>query len=382
MVKERTRRTIAYANRESDGVIVPEKPPNNGAPAPAEVAEERTTTKGNAGDDSTPRTQDRVKVSFGLEGVRKRAKADKECRFTTLLHHITPELLRESFYELKRNAKPGIDGVTWWDYQQKLDDRIPVLNDEIHRGSYRATPVLRTYITKDDGNKRPLGMTTVEDKLVQQAVCTVMHCIYEADFLGFSYGFRPNRCQHDALDALTTGIYNRRINWILDADLKSFFDTIPHEELLRLIGLRVADKRIIRLISKWLKTGYSEDGVVHRQTIGTPQGSVISPLLANIYLHYALDLWVEYERKKPSYEDIIIVRYADDFVLGFRRKGEAERFLRSMRERLEAFGLKLHPEKTRLIEFGRFAEEDRKRRGEGKPETFNFHGDCWNGPFK
>lgn len=373
-MKERTRGTDAYATRESDGVIVPEKLPNKGVPAPAEAAEERTSTERNTHGKAVFRTQGRVKASFGLEGVRRRAKEDRTCCFTSLLHHITPELLRKSFYELKRKAAPGVDDVTWWDYRKTLEERLPVLHEEIQKGSYRAQPVLRTYTRKSDGGKRPLGVTAVEDKLVQQAVCTVLLHIYETDFLGFSYGFRKDCSPHNALDALTTAILHRRISWVLDADLKSFFDTIPHGQLLKLIELRVADKRIIRLIRKWLKTGYSEDGVLHRQTIGIPQGSVISPLLANIYLHYVLDLWVEYERKTQPYGDVIIVRYADDFVLGFQRKGEAEHFLNLMRERLRAFGLTLHPEKTRLIEFGRFAASNRKRRGQGKPETFNFLG--------
>lgn len=373
-VKERTRRTDACATRKSDDVVVPEKLPNKGAPASAEVVEGRTSTERNTHKEAAHRTQSRARASFGLEGVRRRAKMDRGCRFTALMHHITPDLLRKSFFELKKKAAPGIDGVTWWDYRETLEERLPKLHEEIQKGSYRAKPVLRTYIQKDDGGQRPLGVTTVEDKLVQQAVCTVIQQIYEADFIGFSYGFREGRGQHNALDALTTAITSRRISWVLDADLKSFFDTIPHDQLLKLIELRVADNRILRLIRKWLKTGYSEDGILHRQTIGTPQGSVISPLLANIYLHYVLDLWVEHERKMHPYGDIVIVRYADDFVLGFQRKDEAEHFLKRLKERLSSFGLTLHPEKTRLIEFGRFAATNRKRRAQEKPEKFNFLG--------
>ena len=373
-MKERTRRIDADANRESDGVIVPESPPNKEAPASAEVAEGRTSAKRNAREESAARIQSRKVASSGLEGVRRRAKTDKVCCFTALLHHITPELLRQSFYELNRKAAPGIDGVTWQDYEEQIEERLPKLHEAIHKGSYRAQPVLRTYIPKADGRKRPLGITAIEDKLVQQAVVTVLTPIYEADFLGFSYGYRPGRSQHRALDALATGILTRRIGWILDADIQAFFDTIPHAALLNLIKKRVGDKRVLRLISKWLKTGYSEDGTIHRQTEGTPQGSVISPLLANIYLHYALDEWVENERRTRPNGAVIIVRYADDTVLGFQYKSEAERFLTAMRERLAEFGLTLHPEKTRLIEFGRYAVERRKRRGEGKPDNFNFLG--------
>jgi RNA-directed DNA polymerase len=373
-VKDRSRSTEADANRKSDDVIVPEKQPNKEAPASAEDVEERTSAKRNTPKETTCRTQSRDKVSFGLGGVRRRASIDKACCFTALLHHITEDLLRESFYKLKRKAAPGVDDISWWDYKKTFEDRLPKLHEELHKGSYRAKPVLRIYIDKEGGGERPIGMTSIEDKLVQQAVCTVLETIYERDFLGFSYGFRPNRNQHNALDALASAISSKRISWVLDADLQAFFDRIPHDQLLRLIKIRVGDKRILRLISKWLKTGYSEDGTLHRQEIGTPQGSVISPLLANIYLHYVLDEWVEHERKTKTYGDIIMVRYADDFVIGFQRKSEAEHFHAILKERLSSFGLTLHPEKTRLIEFGRFADQNRKDRGESKAETFNFLG--------
>ncbi|NTW84424.1 MAG: group II intron reverse transcriptase/maturase, partial [Chlorobiaceae bacterium] len=299
---------------------------NKGTPVPAEAVEERTLAKRNAGEEATNRIQSREMVSFGLEGVRTRARTDKTCCFTALLHHITPELLRQSFYELNRKAKPGIDGVTWQDYEKQLEERLPILHTEIHKGSYRAKPVLRTYIPKADGQKSPLGITAIEDKLVQQAVVNVLTPIYETEFYGFSYGYRPGRSQHGALDALATAILKRRINWILDADLQGFFDSIPHEPLLEFIRKRVGDKRVLRLISKWLKTGYSEDGRIYRQTVVTPQGSVISPLLANIYLHYALDEWVENERRTRPNGEVIMVRYADDMVLGFQYKEEAERY--------------------------------------------------------
>ena len=320
-MKERTRRIDAEANRESDSVIVPEKQPNKETPVSTEVVEGRTLAKRSAGEEATSRIQSREQVSFRLEGVRRRAKKDKTCCFTALLHHITPELLRQSFYELNRKAAPGIDGERWQDYEKQLEERLPKLHAEIHKGSYRAKPVLRTYIPKADGQKRPLGVTAIEDKLVQQAVVNVLTPIYETEFYGFSYGYRPERSPHRALDALSTGILTRRINWILDADLQGFFDSIPHEPLLELIRKRVGDKRVLRLISKWLKTGYSEDGSITRQTVGTPQGSVISPLLANIYLHYALDEWVENERRSHPDGEVIIVRFADDGAPRRRRSG-------------------------------------------------------------
>ncbi len=372
--KERSRYTDAYANRESDEVTVPEKLSNKGAPAPAEATEGRTSAKSNVGGEAVDRSQNRKTISFGLEGVRQRAIKDKTQVFTNLKHHIRLELLREAFYDLNRKAVAGIDGVKWQDYEQDLEENLQDLYDRIHRGAYRAKPVLRTYIKKENGTLRPLGITSVEDKLVQQAVVKVLLPIYDADMLGLSYGFRIGKSQHDALDALAYGIMRRRISWILDADIKSFFDEIPHEELLRLINIRVGDPWILRLIRKWLKTGYSEDGVIHRQEIGTPQGSVISPFLANIYLHYVLDLWIKHERTRRNCGDVIIVRYADDFVIGFQYRNTAERCLADMRERFAGFGLKLHQEKTRLIEFGRYAASNRKKRGEGKPETFDFLG--------
>ena len=373
-MKERTRRIDTDTSRESDGVVVPEKQTNRGIPVSTEAVEGRTPVKRNAGEEATTRIQSRQPVSFGLEGVRTRAKTDKTCWFTALLHHITPELLRQSFYELNRKAMPGIDGVTWQDYEQQLGERLPNLHTEIHKGSYRAKPVLRAYIPKADGQKRPLGVTAIEDKLVQQAVVNVLTPIYETEFYGFSYGYRPGRSQHGALDALATAILTRRINWILDADLQGFFDSIPHEPLLEFIRKRVGDKRVLRLISKWLKTGYSEDGKIYRQTVGTPQGSVISPLLANIYLHYVLDEWVENERRTRPNGEVIMVRYADDMVLGFQYKEEAERYHKALKEQLSRHGLTLHPEKTRLKEFGRYAAERRKKRGKGKPESFDFLG--------
>lgn len=373
-MKERTRRIDAETSRESDGGIVPEKQPNKANPEAAEVVEGRPPAKRNTGEKANGRTQSQNPMSCGLEGVRRKAKEDKTCRFTALMHHITPDLLRASFYELNRKAAEGIDERSWKEYEAQLEERLPKLHEEIHKGSYRAQPVKRVYIPKTDGQKRPLGITAIEDKLVQQAVVTVLNQIYETEFYGFSYGYRPGRAPENALDALATAILKRPINWILDADLQKFFDSIPHDRLMALISIRVGDKRILRLIGKWLKTGYIEDGKRYRQTEGTPQGSVISPLLANIYLHYVVDEWVEQERRRRNNGEVIIIRYADDLVLGFQYKTEAERYLEALNERVQTYGLKLHPEKTCLKEFGRYAEERRRKRGEGKPESFDFLG--------
>ncbi len=317
---------------------------------------------------------DRVAVSQGLHGVREAARRGKGLRFTALLHHVNEKLLRDSFYLLKKEAAPGVDQVRWSEYEQGVEVRISDLHSRIHRGAYRAQPSRRVYIPKPDGRQRPLGIATLEDKIVQQAVVTVLQQIYEEDFVGFSYGFRPGRGAHDALDALTAAIMTKKVSWILDADIRGFFDNISHEKLIGLMEVRIADQRIIRLMQKWLKAGVSEDGQWSETKIGTPQGAVISPLLANIYLHYVLDQWVVEWRRKFASGDVIIVRYADDFVLGFQHRQEAERFLEQLRKRLADSGLELHSDKTRLIQFGRFAAEDRKREGKGKPETFDFLG--------
>jgi group II intron reverse transcriptase/maturase len=287
---------------------------------------------------------------------------------------LTIGLLRDSFYALKRQAAPGVDGVTWKGYEAGLEDRIRDLHSRVHRGSYRAKPSRRVYIPKADGRQRPLGIAALEDKIVQQAVVTILNQIYEADFLGFSYGSRPGRSQHQALDALVVGMERRQVNWVLDADIRGFFDNVDHEWMLRFLQHRIADRRILRLIQKWLKAGVSEDGVWSETKVGTPQGAVASPLLANIYLHYVFDLWVEAWRKKCARGQVIVVRYVDDTVMGFERRDDAERFLRDLGERMRKFGLELHPDKTRLIEFGRHAERNRKQRGEKKPETFDFLG--------
>jgi RNA-directed DNA polymerase len=309
-----------------------------------------------------------------LQRVREVAQREKNARFTALLHHVDIALLTQSFYSLKSGAAPGSDGVTWQQYEADIDNRIEDLHRRIHNGSYRASPVKRAYIPKADGTMRPLGIAAVEDKVVQHAVVTVLNQVYEVDFLGFSYGFRPGRSAHDALDALHVGITEKRVNWVLDADIRGFFDTINHEWLVKFVEHRIADRRIVRLIQKWLKAGVSEDGRWSDTTVGTPQGAVVSPMLANVYLHYVFDLWVQQWRKRHAKGDVIVVRYADDFVLGFQHRQEAERFLSDLQDRFKKFSLELHPDKTRLIEFGRFAATNRQRRGDGKPETFDFLG--------
>ena len=366
------------ADRESDGVVVPRKRTNKATddvPVAAESVEERTPTEGNAERTRlAPDTGPGKRRGMGLLGVRMAARRDKEARFTALLHHVTPELLEVSFFNLKKNAAPGVDGVTWQEYRRDLKTNLEDLRERIHRGAYRAQPSKRQYIPKPDGRLRPLGIAALEDKIVQQAVREVLEQIYEEDFLGFSYGFRPGRGNHDALDALHVGLSKRKVNWVLDADIRGFFDAIDHQWMMRFLEHRIADRRILRLIRKWLTAGVSEDGEWSRTTVGTPQGAVISPLLANIYLHYVLDLWINQWRKRQARGEVIVVRYADDFVLGFQYHSDAQRLHRELRSRLQQFGLALHPEKTRLIEFGRFAEENRKRRNQGKPETFDFLG--------
>jgi RNA-directed DNA polymerase len=375
---------MMHGPEKSDPAIVAMKPANNAerpAAEPtaaertvAEPVEQRAGTKGNADQQSTRRTQSRVNVSQALERIRQVAKARKKERFTALFHHISVELLEQSFFELAENAAPGVDRLTWKDYEADLECKLEDLHERVQRGAYRALPSRRVYIPKPDGRERPLAVAALEDKIVQRAVVTVLNAIYEEDFLGISYGFRPGRGAHDALDALCVGIHSKKVSFIVDADIRSFFDEIDQGWLIRFLEHRIGDPRIIRLIRKWLKAGVLEDGKVTVSDRGTGQGSVISPLLANIYLHYGLDLWAERWRRREAAGDMIIVRYADDFILGFEHESDARRFLDEMRERLGKFALTLHPEKTRLIEFGRFAAERRQRHGLGKPETFNFLG--------
>jgi group II intron reverse transcriptase/maturase len=313
-------------------------------------------------------------VTQALDRVRQAARLREKERFTALLHHVDVDRLRLAYFELKRKAAPGVDGVTWEDYECDLELRLEDLHGRVHRGAYRPQPSRRTYIPKADGRERPLAIAALEDKIVQRATVMVLNAIYEGDFIGFSYGFRPGRGPHDALDALSVAITTRKVNWILDADVANFFGSVNQDQLVLFLEHRIGDKRIIRLIRKWLRAGILEDGVVTVDDRGTGQGSVISPLLANIYLHYVFDLWADRWRRREAQGEVVVVRYADDLVIGFELEDDARRFLEAMRERFEAFDLSLHPDKTRLIAFGRYAAERRAARGLGKPETFNFLG--------
>jgi RNA-directed DNA polymerase len=367
---------MMHDREKSDSAIVAMKPTNKaGASAAAtEPVEQRAGTKRNAQEQSTHRTLGRERVSQALDRVRKAARQRKKEKFTALLHHLGIDLLREAFFALKRDAAPGVDDLTWRTYAADLDRNLTDLHARVHRGAYRALPSRRTYIPKADGRQRPLAVAALEDKIVQKATVAVLSCIYEEEFLGFSYGFRPKRGQHDALDALCVGITRKRVNFILDADVRSFFDEVSQNWLVSFVEHRIGDPRIIRLIRKWLKAGVLEDGVVTTSDKGTGQGSVISPLLANVYLHYVFDLWADRWRRREAKGDVIIVRYADDIVVGFEHEADARRFWDAMQKRLQEFALSLHPDKTRLIEFGRHAAARRARRGQGKPETFSFLG--------
>jgi len=365
---------MTHRGGRSDPGIVAVKPANKAEPSAAESAEPRTGTKGNADRQSTRQAQDWESVSQALARIRQAAKLRKKERFTSLLHHVSVDLLRLSFFALKKDAAPGVDGLAWRDYETSLEGNLEDLHDRVHRGAYRALPSRRQYIPKADGRQRPIAICALEDKIVQRAIAAVLNTIYEEDFLGFSYGFRPQRSQHDALDALMVGITTTKVNWILEVDIRSFFDEVNREWLAQFLEHRIADSRILRLIQKWLKAGVLEDGVVTVGDKGTGQGTVISPLLANIYLHYSLDLWAERWRRREATGDMIIVRYADDVVVGFEHESDARRFWDAMRERLQKFSLSLHPDKTRLVEFGRFAAANRNWRGLGKPETFDFLG--------
>jgi RNA-directed DNA polymerase len=365
---------MMYGRGKSDSAVVATKPTNKAERSATESVEPRAETKGNARQQSTGRMPSRGTVKQALERIRKTARERKKEQFTALLHHVSIEHLGEAFGALKQNAAPGVDGLTCKAYEADLKSNLEDLHARLHRGAYRPQPARRVFIPKPDGSKRPLAVAALEDKIVQRATAAVLSAIYEEDFLGFSYGFRPGRDAHDAMDALMVGIIGKKVNWILDADIRSFFDTVSQDWLVRFVEHRIGDSRIIRLIRKWLKAGVLQDGIVTVSDRGTGQGAVISPLLANIYLHYVLDLWVERWRRREATGDMIIVRYADDFIVGFQHERDARRFLDAMRARLEKFALSLHSEKTRLIEFGRFAAENRKRRGLGKPETFNFLG--------
>jgi group II intron reverse transcriptase/maturase len=368
--------------RKSDRPVVATKPANkvgattNDVEVPmAERVEQRGLAKGKPPRQNTNRALDRANVQSALGRIRQAAVKDKKVKFTSLMHHIyNLSTLGEAYYGLKRDAAPGVDGETWRQYGETLESNLADLSARLRRGAYRAKPVRRVFITKDDGRQRPLGVTALEDKIAQRATVTVLNGIYETDFLGFSYGYRPGRGQHNALDALYVGLLTRKVNWVLDGDISSFFDGLDHEWLIKFVEHRVADQRVMRLIRKWLNAGVLEQGEWTCSEEGTPQGGSASPLLANIYLHYVFDLWVQHWRKTTAKGDVIIVRWADDFVVGFEHQSDALRFHEELAERFAKFKLKLHPEKTRVIEFGRFAAENRKRRGQGKPETFNFLG--------
>lgn len=376
IAKARGHKAMMNGKGKSDRSMVLTKRSNKPATAGAEIVEERDRTEGNADEQNAGRAQHRIQPApSALDRVRERAKRDKEAKFTALLHHITIDQLREAFHGLHRNASPGVDGVTWEQYGERLDDNLVELHARLHRGAYRAKPSRRTYIPKADGRQRPLGIATVEDKVVQRAVVEVMNAIYEEDFLGFSYGFRPGRSQHDALDALATGIKTKKVSVVLDADIRAFFDAMSHEWLVKFVEHRIGDRRMVRLIQKWLSAGVMEQGRWSAVEVGSPQGATVSPLLANIYLHYVYDLWAHQWRKRHARGDMIIVRYADDTVVGFEHEEDGRQFLDDLRGRLRQFALELNDDKTRLIEFGRFANAKRKARGDrGAAETFSFLG--------
>jgi RNA-directed DNA polymerase len=362
------------AGEKSDFAIVATKPTNKTGRQVAEPVERRAETEGNAGQQRMRRAQDRESVSQSLDRIRQAARQRKKERFTALFHHISPEMLRTAFFALRREAAPGVDGLTWRAYAADLDYRIEDLHARVQRGAYRTLPSRRRYIPKADGRQRPLAVAALEDKIVQRATAALLNAIYEEEFLGFSYGFRPKRSQHDALDALVVGISSRKVNYILDADIRSFFDAVSQTWLIRFLEHRIGDRRIVRLIKKWLKAGVLEDGAVRVSETGTGQGSVISPLLANVYLHYVFDLWAQRWRRREATGDMIVVRYADDIIAGFEHETDAQHFRDAMRARLQEFSLSLHPDKTRLIEFGRHAAARRAQRGLGKPEAFDFLG--------
>jgi len=359
-------------SEKSDADVVPKRSAKTWV-TPVESMEGRSAAKGKSTARNAPPTQGGKGAPTSLQWIGQRAKGKPQERFTNLLSHIRVPLLKQAYFSLKQKAAAGVDTVTWDEYGVRLGDRLLELQDRIHRGSYHPQPVRRVHIPKGDGRTRPLGIPALEDKLVQQAVRMVLEPIYEAMFIGFSYGYRPGRSQHGALDALAIAI-DRKVNWVLDADIRSFFDTIDHTWMQRFLEHRIGDKRMVRLLMKWMRAGVMEQGKLHEVTEGTPQGGVISPLLSNIYLHYVIDLWVCQWRKKQAHGEVYIVRYADDVVMGFQNEQDALKMRGALAARLGKFGLELHAEKTRVLEFGRFARQNRQRRGLPKPETFDFLG--------
>lgn len=374
--KASSRKPTMNGSQKSDGLVVPTKSRNKVAQATADAVEGRRPAKGNTDQQNAPRTQSREQCAHSaLDRVREAASKNKGTKFTALMHHVTIERLHAAFLQLKRDASPGVDGVTWHTYSVGLEERLRDLHERVHRGAYRARPSRRVYIPKTDGTRRPLGVAALEDKVVQRAVAEVMNAIYEEDFLGFSYGFRPGRSQHDALDALATAIKRKKVNYVLDADIRAYFDTIDHAWMLRFLEHRIQDARLLRLLQKWLTAGVLERGVRTESVRGSPQGATVSPILANVFLHYAFDLWAHHWRSRNARGDVVVVRYADDTVVGFQHHTDAARFLEHLRERMRKFSLELHPEKTRLIAFGRYATEQRRAMGlRGAPETFEFLG--------
>ena len=363
-----------HERRKSDSPVVPASPPNNAEQSAAEAVEERGLPKGNATSATRPGHRADMSVPSALDRVRRVAAKDKQVRFTALLHHVDVDRLRAAYWALNPKAATGVDGVTWEDYGQDLEANLRDLHARVHRGAYRARPARRAYIPKPDGRLRPLGISALEDKLLQRAVVEVLNAIYEADFVGFSYGFRPGRSQHQALDALAVGILRGKVNYVLDADIRGYFDSIDRSWMLRFLEHRIADKRVLRLIQKWLNAGIIENGEWSETDAGTPQGASVSPLLSNVYLHYVFDLWADRWRRRLARGDVVIVRYADDYIVGFQHEDDARRFLAELRDRLAKFSLELASEKTRLIQFGRYAAERRHKRGLGRPETFDFLG--------
>ena len=363
--------------KESDSHIVSMKPANKvrDNKRAAEPVEKRWLAKGNATKQNKVRTQGRVALPSELDRIRQVARGDKDEQFTALWHHVYDICrLKRSFLSLKRRSSAGVDRLTWSDYQKDLDGNLADLSNRLKRGAYRAKPVKRTYIPKSDGGKRPIGIPALEDKVVQKSLVEVLNAIYEVDFMGFSYGFRPARSPHNALDAAVVAIEAKKVNWVLDVDIRGFFDAINHRWLIRFVRHRIKDRCIIRHIKKWLNAGILEDGKWRKAFEGTPQGGSASPLLANIYLHYAFDLWANKWKKTKAKGDVIMIRFADDILTGFQYRHEAERFVKELRQRFFKFNLQLHPIKTRLIEFGRYADARRKERGKSKPDTFNFLG--------
>jgi RNA-directed DNA polymerase len=365
---------VMHDRGKSDDPVVPARLPNVAQGGAAEAVEGRGSAEGNAASETRSGRSAGQSALSGLDRVRRVARTDREARFTALLHHVDVDRLRAAYWAIEPKAAPGVDGVTWADYGQDLEGNLLDLHARVHRGSYRARPSRRVFIPKADGRLRPLGVAALEDKILQRALVEVLNAIYEADFLGFSYGFRPGRSPHHALDALATGIVRKRVNWVLDADFREFFTSLDHRWLEGLLEHRIADRRVLRLIQKWLAAGVIEDGAWTDSVEGVPQGASVSPLLGNVYLHYVFDLWAHQWRTRHARGDVIIVRFADDAVVGFEHRDDAERFWADLRGRLAEFSLELNAEKTRLIEFGRFAAERRNARGLGKPETFRFLG--------